>query len=772
MTDRSKKDVDDGASLSLSVGMRLGPYEILAPLGAGGMGEVYRARDRRLERDVALKVLPAHLAGDPVSLARFEREAKLLAALSHPNILTIFDVGAEAGTSFVVTELLRGESLRARVARAALPWREAREVALAVAEGLAAAHSKSVVHGDVKPDNVFVTADGLVKILDFGLGRFEAAAVDTSTQVITKVAAPRLEGTVPYMAPERVKGEAPDARSDLFSFGCTLFEMLTGRTPFTGKSLAEIMAAILRDPAPFAEASAGIPGSLDQVMRACLRKDPQDRIESAAALVMALRAVSTDAPAPVARVAPPAKRRRTSAIDSVAVLPFVDDDATPETEYVCDGLTDRIIDTLSRIPKLRVMAHATVFRYKGRAVDPRAAGQELGVRAVLTGRAVRRGEAWTLQLELVDVLDGARLGGTQRSFDKRDLSELPEQIVLELSKPLRLGRGRSARQASGSRSTESSEAFRLYLQGRFFWNKRTRDGLLRSLEAFERAAQEDPQFPLARAGLADAYAMLGGFGYLPPQEAYTKARIEATKALELDPSLAEAHGSLGLVKYRFEWDWEGAEHAFQRALESNPGYAMAHTWYGVYLVLMGRFDEGTRAITRALELDPLSVVTHWTYGYLLYYMRRFDDALAQYERTLALDPTFARVHFDVGIVHALRGRVPSAVMEIQKTMDLLEQSPSLLASLGWVYGVSGDRAEALRILEELRGAAKRQPVSPFTVALIHVALRDFESAFEQLERSFERREDALVSLKVNPRVDPLRADPRFADLVRRVGLPD
>jgi serine/threonine-protein kinase len=754
--------------MALEAGLKLGPYEVVSRLGAGGMGEVYRAHDHRLEREVALKVLPEHLAHDPAALARLEREAKVLAALSHPHLLTIFDIGAEAGRSFVVTELLRGESLRDRIARGAIPWREALDIGLAVAQGLDAAHSKGVIHGDLKPENVFLAAAGPVKILDFGLARFQAAPADPTTRFVTDVAGPGLAGTIPYLSPEQVRGRSADTRSDLFSFGCTLFEMLTGAPPFGGSSAAEVMAAILRDPAPVPEAALGIPSALDRIVHACLQKDPADRIRSAAEIVVALRSVSSapeTAPAPT-----PRPRRRSKRIESIAVLPFMDEDASPETEYLCDGVTDRVIDMLSRLPDVRVTARSTVFRYKGRAVDPRSVGRELHVRAVLAGSATRRRDTWTLRMELVDVLDGARLWSAERAVSEGDLTGFPERVVAEISDSLRWKLLSREKRRLGERATVNSEAFRLYLQGRFYWNKRTREGLLRSVELFERAAQEDPRFALAYSGLADAYALLGGFLLLPPAEAYSKARIEAERALALDPALAEAHCSLGLVKYRFDWDWDGAEAEFARALDANPGYATAHLWQGVFLSLMGRFDAGLDAIRRALELDPLSLVVNWTRGYCLYYARRFDESLAQYGATLAIDPTFARVHVDIGIVHSLSGRHESAVEEVRKAIGLLEQSPSLLAALGYVYASAGDRGEADRILDELRTIAKRQHVSPFTIALVHVGLGDADGAFDWLERSLGQREDALVSLRVNPRLDGLRGDPRFAKLLQRVGI--
>ena len=752
--------------MGLESDRQLGPYTIVAPLGAGGMGEVYRAFDRRLERHVALKVLPQHLSRDATALARFGHEAKVLAALSHPHILTIFDVGTEDSVSFVVTELLEGETLRARIARGPLPWREALDIARDIAKGLAAAHSRNVVHRDLKPENVFLATNGLVKLLDFGLAQMEQASV---SQSVTLLVDPLLAGTVPYLAPEQLRGEAADARSDFFSFGCMLFEMLTSSPPFTGVTAAEIMAAILRDATPSATSAApDVPAALEEIIGASLQKSPAARPQSAADLLDALDAVAGDPGAPAITTS----ARAAGEIASVAVLPFEDPAASPDTEYLCDGLTDRIIDALSQVPRLRVMARSTVFRYKGRPVAPRSVGRELGVQAVLTGRVSHRRDDLSLQIELVDVADGARLWGAEHAVDAQDLLGMVERLAVEVPAQLQVQLQPREEQQLRKRPTENAAAFRLYLQGRFFWNKRTQRGLQRSVELFEQALQEDPRFPLAHAGLADAYSFLAGFGYLPAAEAYLKARLEVTTALELDPELAEAHSTLATVKYRYDWDWEGAEREFQLAIDSNPGYAPAHLWYAVFLVLTGRFEIGLARIDRAMELDPMSVAGHWTRGYLLYYGRRFDDALEQHRRALTLDPTFARAHVDVGIIHALRGDFRAGIDNLQKALGMLEDNASVLASLGYVYALAGDRAEAHRILDELVARSKRRPVSAFTVAMVHVGLGEADAAFTWFERAIEQREDAMVSVKVNPRLDPLRGDPRLDAVIRRIGLPE
>jgi TolB-like protein/Tfp pilus assembly protein PilF len=546
--------------------------------------------------------------------------------------------------------------------------------------------------------------------------------------------------------------------------------MLTGEPPFRGGSIAELMAAILRDPMPELGVDRDVPPSLEEVIHACLRKDPEDRVRSARDVEIALRSITADTVGWRAHGTGLERSDRSEAVNSLAILPFVNVSSDPEIERLGDGLIGRIIDTLSQLSGLRVMALTTVSRYKGRLMDPRTVGRDLNVRAVMIARIVPPEDTPTIEVELVDARDGAHLWGDRYECDECNLLELQDRLASRITEKLEVELLHTETKRLRSRPTENEEAFRLYLRGRYYWNKRNREGLLRSIEQFELSLQQDPVFPLAYAGLADAHALLGGFGYLPPKEAYEKAKAEALRALELDPTVAEAHCSLATVKYRYDWDWRGAEREFRIALQHNPGYATAHHWFGTYLVLMGRFEEGLAEVERALRLDPLSLA-NWTKGYLLYYMRRYDEALEQLTNTLAIDPTFARVYVDIGLCMIQKGTPRKGIEEIQKGIDLIEPNPALLASLGYAYGMAGDRGEAREILKELTVMSKRRLVSSFSMAIVCVGLRDTEEAFRWLEKSFERREDALVSLLVNPRLDSLRSDPRFAELSRRVGLP-
>ncbi len=751
--------------MALLIGTRLGPYEIIEPLGAGGMGEVYRARDTRLERDVAVKVLPETLTKDASLLARFDREAKLLATLSHPNILTVFDDGADHGFSYVVTELLEGETLKEVIRKSVLEWPTALEISVSVAQGLSAAHSKGIIHRDLKPENIFLSTNSIVKILDFGLARADSFSdqqdVSRAATLFRDTSPGMLIGTIPYMSPEQVRGLPLDNRSDIFSFGSVLYEILSGCRPFASDSAVETIASILKDPTPdLLDSNATVPPQLDAVIRRCLEKDPQDRFQNVEDLLQALKEVQPDAkPAPI---------RSGKRIDSLAVLPFLDVNPDPDSEYLVDGITDNIIHTLSQFPKLRVMARNTVFRYKGQMVNAVQVGRMLNVRSVLTGRLVHRGGQLIVQTELVDVLTGASLWGEEYTSDLEHLHSLEQEIAREISEKLRLKVVKRKRKIQ--KPTENTEAYQLYLKGRYFWNKRTLEGFRKAIDCFDEAIHLDPGFALAYAGLADAYAFMGGYGYFPSREAYTKSNAVAVKALQLDPSLAEAHTSLATVKYRYDWNWKGAEESFRKALELNPGYITAHHWFGVFLALRGRFKEGLAEVEKAAVLDPLSVVIQWTLGYLYFYWRDYEKALKACWRALELDPAFARVYIDVGLCYIQQSKNQEGIYEIQRGIALLDPSPVLQATLAYAYGLLGQKEEAQKILNDLLELSKRQYVSPYNFALIYIALGDKDQAFDYLDKAFERREDSLVSLKVNPRFDSLRSDPRFDSLLKRIGL--
>ncbi len=787
--------------MPLNPGRKLGPYEVVSPLGAGGMGEVYKARDPRLERDVAIKVLPGNLAADPVALARFEREAKAVAALSHPNILAIHDFGADAGVHYAVTELLEGETLRSRLVQTPLPWRKAAEIAAIIAEGLAAAHSKGIVHRDLKPENLFLTDDERVKILDFGLARVTGPQSQSDSDLPTVSTEPGMVlGTIGYMSPEQVRSETADARSDIFSLGCVLYEMVSGRRPFARNSTADSMAAILKeDPPELVSAVRDLPPDLERIVVRCMQKRPAERFQSAQDLAFALRSIASVSqlrrPESVdagrhfrlhvpkwAMIALPLLllagvggyllMRGGRSINSLAVLPFVNVSRDPNTEYLSDGITEAIINNLSRLPNFEVASRSTVFRYKGREADPQKAGQDMNVHAVLMGRVTTRGDSLAISTELVEVRTGRQIWGEQYNRKVADLLSLQGEISREISDKLRLELSGEQKTQLARKQTENSEAYQLYLQGRFQWNKRTLEGMQLSIELFQQALARDSRFALAHAGLADSFALLADYHVLPAKEVMPRAKSSAMQALQIDASLAEAHASLGWAKLTHDWSWVDAEKELKRAVELNPNYATGRQWLGEYYAMMGRFDDALAEASRAQQQEPVSLPINRTLASAMYYARRAADAAAQARKTIQLDPSFAPAHLALARALALQGQHGEATPEFQRALDLSEGNSSELAAVAWGHATAGRAAEARKALAELKERAAQTYVQPIWIAVVHAALGEKDEAFQLLQQGFEHRSGWLAYLKVDPLFDPLRSDARFTDLLRRVGLPE
>jgi serine/threonine protein kinase/tetratricopeptide (TPR) repeat protein len=782
--------------VTLPAGTRLGPYEILAPLGAGGMGEVYRARDVRLGREVAVKVLPDHMARDPDSQARFEREARAVAALAHPNILDIHDFGNEAGIEYLVTELLEGETLRQRLTGTPLPWRTAVEIGLSVADGLASAHAHAIVHRDLKPENVFLTFDSRVKILDFGLARHEPQkSAESSATIATPTRTGTVMGTVGYMSPEQARGGHADPRSDIFSLGCILYEMATGRRAFFGENPAETLAAILRDePKDPGDLVPELPDYLRLVILRCLAKHPASRFESARDLAFALKVVRPERdrgptpPPPGPRVAPPivilaalavlaslaifgvpAWLHRAGPIDSLAVLPFANASKDPNAEYLSDGITESLINSFSQLPQLRVLPPTTVFAYKGK--DPLKAGRELGVRAVLTGRVLQQGDSLVVQAELTEMKRGSQMWGKRFHEKFSDAFVVQEGIAREISQSLRLKLTGEEEKRLARRYTENAEAYDRYLKGRFYWNKRTGESIGKSIQFFQSAIEKDPNYALAYAGLADSFHLIAFYGVGPPKEFMPKAREAATRALQIDEKMAEAHTLLADYRYLFDWDWPGAEREFRRAIELNPNYPTAHQWYANYLSLSGRSTEALREIQSAQKLDPLNLVINTDVGTTYYYAGQNERAMAEQRKTLELDPDFPLAHVYLGFAYLRKNLPEDAVREFEVAGRLSPNEPDPIALRGYACGVAGRRTEAEKALAELGALSKRRYVSAFPIAWVYLGLGNKDRAFEWLEKAYEERACRLVYLNVERAFDPLRSDPRFVDLLRRMKFP-
>jgi len=661
--------------LRLKPGTRLGAYEVVAPLGVGGMGEVYRAHDSRVGRDVAVKVLPHRLSRDIEARVRFDREAKIVASISHPNIVALYEFDAEGETPYVVTELLEGETLRSLLARGPISWRRAAEIGASIADGLSAAHAKHIVHRDLKPENIFITTAGHVKILDFGLAKSRPRPAPLDDNIPTeRLTSEELEddaivvGTVGYMSPEQLRGEPAAAASDLFSLGCILFECVTGVAPFVCKSPVETMSAVLRDDLPEMTTSGRrVPFDLERIIRRCVEKHPHARFQSAGDLAFALRALTSGpAPRPEHHIAFPkplawtalaivvivaaiiiAVRRmpfaEQPAIHSLAVMPFVTSEAS--NEYLSDGITDSLINTLSQIPELSVVSRTSVFRYKGKDALPPAIARELKVQALLTGRVTQSGDEVVVSPELIDGRTNRHLWGEEFRTKMSDLPTLQATISRAIADQLRLQLSGETRQAVAKHYTDDSEAYRFYLEGRYECNKRTGDAFERALRYFRQAIARDPSYALAYAGLADTYILQSIYSSAPPMKALPLARDAAEKALSIDDTLPEAHTSLAYFKMNFDSDLNDAAREFERAIALNPNYATARQWYSRCLVEMKRYDEAIREIRRAEALDPLSIVIIAETGGVYSDAGRLPEAIAECHHALDLEPSFALGHY-------------------------------------------------------------------------------------------------------------------------------
>jgi len=745
------------------IGQTISHYRILEKLGEGGMGVVYKAEDTRLGRQVALKFLSEEVAGDREALERFQREARAASALNHPHICTIHDieVGQAHGLSFIAMELLEGESLKARLARQPLPAEELLELALQIADALEAAHRKGIVHRDIKPANIFITQRSGAKLLDFGLAKLAAGGPEGST--VTPRGA--VMGTIAYMSPEQARGEELDARTDLYSFGAVLHEVAGGRPPV---GLAEIIGkALERDREVRYQSAAELRADLKRLKRdtesgaAAVERRPSRRI-AVAVLAAAGLAVTGMATYWLSSGRKP--------INSLVVLPFVNVSADPNIEYLSEGIAESLIDKLSQLPKLRVIARTTAFRYKGRDVDPQKVGRELGVRAVLTGRVTQRGDTMSIRADLVDAAEGSQLWGQQYNRRLADIFAIQEEIAREISEKLQLKLTGEEKQRLAKRYTGNTEAYEYYIRGRYQWNRRTPESLQKGIEFFERAIEKDPAYALAYAGLADSYNMLPLYARVRPAEASQKARAAAEKALAIDDSLAEAHSSLAHMLDRAEWDWERAEREFRQAIQLNPGYATAHQWYGVLLSAVGRFEEALAEVRRAWQADPLSLPVNTEVARVLYLARRWDEAIGEYRKALEMDQNFSPAHTWLGAAHIQKGEHQQAIAELQKALQLSEEDTYATGLLGQAYARAGQRNEAFRIRDTLVQQAKQQYVSGYAFAAVCTGLGDKDQALAWLGKAYEERSAWLHYAKVEPWLDPLRPDPRFQDLLRRMRL--
>jgi len=753
--------------MSLTPGTRLGSYEILAPLGAGGMGEVYRARDHKLKREVAVKVLPEHFAGNPQALARFEREAQAIAHLSHPSILAIHDFGKDQGITFAVTELLKGETLRSRLGSGCLPVRKAIEYTLEISGGLAAAHEKGIIHRDVKPENIFLTSDGHVKILDFGLAKSVPASASDEGPTRTLQTEPgAVMGTVGYMSPEQVRATSVDHRTDIFSLGAILYEMLSGRRAFKGDTAADTMSAILKeDPQELSEINSGVSPILDALVRRCLEKNPGERFQSARDLGFALQSICAEKrDSGAARAAHISEEPEKP---SIAVLPFANMSPDPEQEYFCEGMAEEIINALTKIEGLRVAARMSAFQFKGGLQDARLVGDALKVKMLLEGSVRAAGNRLRVTAQLIKVEDGYHIWSERYDRDLEDVFAIQDEIAANIVNALRLKLGRQDLPRT-KRPTYNLEAYHLYLRGKHFWHHRQPEMQRRALESYQQAREKDPTYALAQAGIAWINCIMAIYGLIRPDLARAAAKTATERALSLDDGCADvliASWGLGLF---FDWDWE-AERALRRALDLEPNNIDARCFHSLHLWFMGRHEEAWHEAKLAQESDPLSTYANSLAGWALLASGQNEEAVPELQKALDIDPDYVLALTLLAGAHMRSSKYEQAISVLERVISITRRSPFYIAWLGWAYGTAGRSDEARAMLNELKKRTEREYVSPLYISWVLSELKEEGDALEWLEKALEVRDPYLFFWRT-PVFDSLRSDPRFDGLLRRFNL--
>lgn len=772
------------------------------------MGVVYRALDERLNRDVAMKVLPADALADENARRRFRKEALALSKLNHPNIATVHDFDTQDGIDFLVMEYVAGETVSEKTRAGRLTEREVARLGVQLAEGLAAAHAQGVTHRDLKPGNLRLAPDGRLKILDFGLAKLAPSSSDaTQSMSITDTAG--LVGTLPYMAPEQLLGEPADARSDIWAAGAVLYELATGQMAFHGDIPSQLTNSILHEaPVTPRALNARITPDLERVLLKCLEKDPENRYQSATELAVDLRRVG----APTSNIGTSTARvpvrggviRRGSLavglsvvvlaallvglnvgglretvfggmgiqrIKSLAVLPLANTSGDPDQEYFVSGMTEALINDLAQIAALRVISHTSVLEYKATKKRLPEIARELGVDAIVEGSALRSGGRIRIIAKLIRAVPEQNLWSKSYDRDLHDVLTLQSEVARAVAGEIRVKLNPREERRLRRVTRVDPEAHDAYLRGRYYWNKGEAEDLEKARQHFQAALEKDPLYAPAYAGLADYYSVLPFYTGARPDDVFPQAKAAVTKALELDESLSEAHGSLAYILTYYEWNWAGAGKEFERALELNPNDATLRHRYSRYLSSLGRVDEALTQMTRARELDPLSLIIKANVGVIRYFGRQYDQSQEQMMSVLREKPDFSVAHWGLGLVYEQTNRNKEALAEFEKAVAISHRGPNSIASLGHAYAVNGNRDGAQKVLGELRERAKKEPISAFHIALVEIGLGDKEAAFAALEDAYRERSTLLTYLKMDPRFDPLRGDPRFNDLLRRIGLP-
>jgi serine/threonine protein kinase len=787
------------------IGSTVSHYRIVSELGRGGMGVVYQATDTRLQRPVALKFLPDDVAQDRAAVERFQREARSASSLDHPNICAVYDVGEHEGRPFIVMQLLEGQTLQQRL-RAPMPLADALAIATQVTGALEAAHAKGIVHRDVKPANIFVTTQGAAKVLDFGLAKLAAGhpsqpvspdgtTIDAGRADLTEAGA--AVGTIGYMSPEQARQETLDARTDLFSLGAVLYEMTTGRQAFRGATAAVLFSEILgQQPPPASGINPKLPPALDAILERALEKDRRLRYQSAADLRADLERLARDlAPGQTTATRRAAGRERsrlgaaaiavafgfialaawfgyrmssgTSPIDSLAVLPFVNDSQDPDTEYLSDGLADSLISGLSQLPDLRVVPRSTAFKYKKQADDPQAVGQALGVRAVLAGHVVQRGDTLVVRAWLIDVARKSNLWSDQFDRKMADLLSIQHDISRQISDRLRVRLTTPQEQRLTKAWTQNTEAYRLYLKGLYHRQKTTEQGFDESVKYFQQAIDLDPSFPLAWAGLSDSYGSLGYLHIRPSKDVYPRAKTAALRALALDDTLAEAHAALGHAILRNDWDWAAAKVELDRAIALNPRYGIAHHWYAHYWSSLGQTANFLEESRKAVDCEPLDLMLN-THLITSEAQRGLADQLFEDVRKVReIEPDFWSTYSAMGLYHLLKQQPEEGLRELQRGVELSNRMPLAVTMLGYGYAMQGRRKDVEAIVAEF----ERRPHTPYVwVGSIYRRLKDADKVLEWFERGYREHDGGMIDVRQPS--DPWYNDPRFQNLYKRVGFPN